>query len=323
VRRGNERDQPPSKLRLKLVYFHARFVRGQALPASTTTMAREYSVRFVTERHDDRVPFDVYAQSLEQLAQALASTRNMLAHKIAQSTGRKVGAIKQALQINARTPVQGSNCVPLELGDPKNVLDLDVDIAALFWDGTSAELHKIGNSSGAAHGADLPLTAAEHFANAGAIADTAKVQLQLAYRTDAQSKRWTSSSNLTELVEPLRVYSKRLRELHRRDAQIMGKIIALSFDPLQAQIETSTGRVWVRFSREQKDAFVSRAEHYVMIDVEAEMSDAGAMVHPVATDIASLVVSRNLADDFRTSRGGAGEQWRQRADEFFDDIRQK
>lgn len=286
-------------------------------------MRREYSVRFVTERHDDRVPLDVYAQSLDELAHALASTRNMLAHKIAQSTGRKVSAIKQALQINARTPVKGSNCVPLEVGDVRNGLDLDTDIAAMFWDGTAAELHKIGASAGGGYEADLPLTAAEHFANAGAIANAAKVQLQLAHRVGVQSKRWTNSSNITELVEPLRAYSKRLRALHSREAQIMGRITALSFDPLQARIETSNARIWVSFPRELKEAFVSRAEDYVIIDVDAEVSDAGAMVHPVATDIASLVVSRNLVDDFRSSRGAAGEHWRQHADEFFDDIRQK
>lgn len=286
-------------------------------------MRREYSVRFVTESHDDRVPLDVYAQSLAELAQALASTRNMLAHKIAQSTGRKVGAIKQALQINARTPVPGSNCVPLEVGDVRNALDLDANIAGLFWDGMAAELQKIGASSGGAHEADLPLTAAEHFANAGAIANEASVEVQLASRDRDQSSKWTNSSSISKLVEPLRTYSTRLRELHRHDAQIMGKIVGLSFDPLQAAIETSTGRVWVRFARELKEAFVSRAEAYVIVDVEADVNAAGSMVHPVATDIASLVVSRNLADDFRASRGGAGENWRIHADEFFDDIRQK
>lgn len=286
-------------------------------------MRREYSIRFQTEQHDDRVPLDVYAKSLSELAQALNSTRNMLAHRIAKSIGRSAASVKHALLITARTPERGSNCVPLEVGDQHNELGLDHNIAELFWQGCSSELNRIGELGGDVRNGDLPATAAEHFANAGEIANGAHISVELATRTGRKDREWTSSSNISRLVESLRTYSKRLRELRMRDAQVIGKLIAISFDPLQAQIETSAGRQWIRFRRELKDAFVARAEQYVIVDVEAQMSESGSMQHSVATDVSTLVVSRNIVEDFRNSRGLAGELWRQHADEYLEQIRQK
>lgn len=285
-------------------------------------MARhEYAIRFDPPDHGDRVPLEDYARALLALSGALASSRFVIATRIAKATGRTTQSVRDALSIHVRTPRHGSHLVPVEIQRRADALKLDEDIADQFWvmNANHVQLAAEGQES------DLTATAAERYAEAGDALGDSGTRLELTSRMAAADSSWIAALELTALAPRLRAYAARRRERATQDAQIMGRLVGLSFEPLRVQIAMDHGRVWVMLPRALRAAAMDLADTYVILGVRGEVSREGSDLRElVATDIGSLAVTTELAKEFRSTRGAAGEGWSSAdADQYFDDLRRK
>jgi hypothetical protein len=280
-------------------------------------MFRQYALSFEPHGGGTLVPAAAYVATLGAVVDGLASARNSAAPLIASKRGWPVAHVRECLEIGFAPAERGSLVVPIVVGIGTGAHLDNAQLAASFWRLTARMLKNA--AAGHATNAEITASGAESFAKAARFAGEGGAGLKFVQRSRQQTS-WATTADITKMEQPLRAYAERRQNTRTANAQLVGQLATLSFDPPTMTLVMAAGRRAVKLPASLRDAARALWGMDVVVDVEASITIEGDV-----RDTKALAIRAVTQDDqagFDRARGSAKAVWgSDEARRYLDDLR--
>jgi hypothetical protein len=288
----------------------------------------DFAFRLEPYNHGRSVPAAAFARAVEAASEGFQRILNAVAPEIAARHGVSVTDVKDALRLGVCAVTPGSLVLGVEFGTGTGTLPLNhKQIVAA---GTKA-MRKVVDSGLAGRTAKvgLPATSAKYLAQAAQIAkEQGSARITFARRVTPRRKsasrtaepQWKPVVNVTKLEPKLRAFAKKALEPKRTQAQIIGRIESLEFDPPGFVISVATqGKLRATMSASLREAARALWGAEALVSVDAAISIDGLF-----SDVTALAIHPIKPVDLKGFKGTFGamrEAWSGgEAKGYFDDV---
>lgn len=245
--------------------------------------------------------------ALVNLEHGFNSMRAAVAPIIAQRERLPYETVRSALEVSVPIDADGRlDTLPLEFGavDPERPgFDLHPRLAAIFWRFTARTL--LAASEG--RGEILSASGADSFVGAARSAQQAECNLLLSHRRDEHP--WVPDVDFVRVAPGLERYAEARKRYVRVETEIVGQIIAMSFEPLGFTLKTTDGNVRVLALARQEEQLRRLGGGPVIAKVSARVNRDGHVVDATLIDLDSVRTTRDPLAYFHATRGAGRGMW--------------
>ncbi len=215
--------------------------------------------------------------------------------------------VRKAIEVTVPIDSLGRlDTVPLEFGavNPERpAFDLHPHVPALFWRFTTRVVREAAEGRGEL----LTASGADAFAGAARAAERAACDLALSHRRDAHP--WVRDVDVVRAAPGLERYAEARRRYVRAETELIGQVIAMTFEPLGFTLKTVDSNVRVLASARHEERLRRLGGGHVVAKVSARINRDGNVVDATLLELDSVRTTRNPLDHFRATRGAGGGLW--------------
>jgi hypothetical protein len=277
--------------------------------------ARVQAVRFEPLSGAHRVPLETFVRALDAILEGIVSVRASLLPVLVQSLGWPATQIRQALDYSVEPLAIGSLVVPIVPGVSEKGTPLATQqIHSGFWELAAPEISlKRGRAR-----SRLTASGADAFARASSIASKGHSRLSLVGQGPGPGD-WFPVVELTPLEQKLRDFAERQHEASRSQVALVGRIVAISFDPPGFTLEAGGIRQRVKMTGELRGAARENWGSEVVVIADAGVGLEGQITEPHAVEIRAAAPSDT---DFESTFGSLKDIWgTKEAEQYLESLR--
>lgn len=290
-------------------------IRG---PATLQRMARDMLIHFEPFGGGNYVEAEVFVESLRGIVDGFKSMANALAPAISQHRSWSRSLVREALTLAVTSVERGSVDVGVVPGAVAGGPPLDTShIADIGWLAMAAAMK--GAARGMSVITDVPLSAAQGFKRGADVARKANVRVSLRSRrhSAAPTTPWRVNLDITGIEPALGRYIERTETRERAVTQLVGQIVAITFDPPTFVLATGKGKITVAMPAALRQKARDQWGTEVVALVDAWVTADGEVRNPKAVEISAATSGDN--DDVPASLSAAFDS--PEAREYFDSLR--